>query len=324
MGFRPEGLAEILAGAPELLRRYRDAATADPPLHMLVQICVDWARCGLARAVPEADLLVFARDALEENRPDLDFRNDEMDEAMHRARRAIAGKGQVALLHTHRLPEQDRGYLAFDYLVAIDDGQDGGRARPVAESTWRRFLGSGTDEDAFYIGVAAFLRGNIPIALAAGRRAAESGDVSAQDFLGGLLLYRLDPPELDEARTWLTRAAEAGNTAAQVNLGLLLQGLDPPELDEARTWFTKAAQAGHTFAQACLGLLLLDLDPPELDEARTWYTRAAEAGYVDVQVNLGVLLATRLDPPELAEARTWLTRAAEAGNTDAQVNLGRL
>ena len=33
VGSRPEGLAEILAGAPELLRRYRDAATADPLLH---------------------------------------------------------------------------------------------------------------------------------------------------------------------------------------------------------------------------------------------------------------------------------------------------
>ncbi len=70
-GCRPEGLAEILAGAPELLRRYHDAATADPLLHILVQTCVDWARCGLARPIPEPDLLALARDALEENRPDL-------------------------------------------------------------------------------------------------------------------------------------------------------------------------------------------------------------------------------------------------------------
>ncbi|HKB31911.1 MAG TPA: hypothetical protein VKD26_13890, partial [Streptosporangiaceae bacterium] len=56
----PGGLAEILAGAPELLRRYRDAATADPPLHTLIQVGVDWARCGLARPIPEPDLLALA------------------------------------------------------------------------------------------------------------------------------------------------------------------------------------------------------------------------------------------------------------------------
>lgn len=38
---RPEGLTEILAGAPELLRRYHDAATTQPPLHILVQTCID-------------------------------------------------------------------------------------------------------------------------------------------------------------------------------------------------------------------------------------------------------------------------------------------
>ena len=47
--------------------------------------------------------------------------------------------------------------------------------------------------------------------------------------------------------------------------------LDPPELDEARTWYEKAADAGHTGAMNNLGTLLADqLDPPELDAARTW------------------------------------------------------
>ena len=145
----------MLAGAPELLRRYRDAATADPLLHILVQTCVDWARCGLARPIPEPDLLALARDALEENHPDRDLSDDEMDEALRRARKPIAGGGQVALLRTHRLTGRSRGYEAFDYLVAADDGQGGERARPVAETTWRRFLDRATDEDAFRIGIAA-------------------------------------------------------------------------------------------------------------------------------------------------------------------------
>ena len=325
VGSRPEGLAEILAGAPELLRRYRDTATADPLLHTLVQTCVDWTRCGLVRPIPEPDLLALARSALEESRPDLDPHDGEVDEALRKARKAIAGGGQVALLRTRRLPGS-RGYEAFDYLVAIDDGQGDERARPVAETTWQSFLERGTDEDAFYIGNAAYLRDNIPVAVAADRRAAEAGNIHAQSNLGFLLANRLDPPELAEARAWWTKAAEAGYTIAQLALGVVLaKELDPPELAEARTWLTRAAEAGLTEAQNNLGRLLASqLDPPELAEARTWLTRAAEAGLTEAQNSLGVLLASQLDPPELAEARTWLTRAAEAGDTEAQNNLGFL
>ncbi|HKB31857.1 MAG TPA: hypothetical protein VKD26_13620, partial [Streptosporangiaceae bacterium] len=61
--------------------------------------------------------------------------------------------------------------------------------------------------------------------------------------LAVLLADRLDPPELAEARTWYTRAAEAGDTDAQFNLGrLLATRLDPPQLGEARTWYTRARQ----------------------------------------------------------------------------------
>ena len=122
----------MLAGAPELLRRYRDAATADPLLHALVQTCVDWARCGLARPIPEPDLLALARDTLAENRPDLSARDDEIGRGAARAREPVAGEGQAALLRTHRLTGGSRGYEAFGYLVAADDGQSR-RARPAGD-----------------------------------------------------------------------------------------------------------------------------------------------------------------------------------------------
>ena len=120
-----EGLAEILADAPEVLRCYRDAATADPLLHILVQTCVDWARCGLVRPIPEPDLLALARDALAEHRPSLRLRDGEMDEALRRARKPVAAEGQIALLRTYRLTGRSHGYEAFDYLVAADDGEGG-------------------------------------------------------------------------------------------------------------------------------------------------------------------------------------------------------
>ena len=321
----PEGLAEILAGAPELLRRYRAAATADPPLHMLVQTCVDWARCTLAGPIPELDLLAIARDALWERRADLDLSNGVMGEALRQARTPIAGGGQVALLGTRRMSGGSRGYEAFDYLVAADDGQAGGSSRLVTQATWQRFLDRATDEDATGIAFRADQRDNIPVAVEAGRRAAKAGDTEAQNLLGLVLATRLDPPELAEARTWLTQAAKAGNVEAQNSLGLLLGSiLNPPERTKARTWLTRAAKAGDTAAQHNLGLLLEKLDPPELAEARIWLTRAAEAGDTQAQHSLGGLLGERLDPPELAEARIWLTRAAEAGSDRAQYGLGVL
>ena len=93
-GSRADGLAEMLAGAPELLRRYRAAATADPLLHALVQICVDWARCGLTRPINKPDLIALARDTLQENRPALSTRDDEIDAALREAAEPAAEKAK--------------------------------------------------------------------------------------------------------------------------------------------------------------------------------------------------------------------------------------
>jgi TPR repeat protein len=343
VGSRPDGLAETLAGAPELLRQYRGSAAASPALHMLVQTCVDWARCGLARPLPEAALLAIARKAFEEDRPFDDLTEEEMGKALRLARTPFAAGGQVALIGTSRLPDRSRGYEAFDYLVAADDGQGEERARAVTPNTWRWFLDEATDEDAFAIGAVAMQRGNIDVAVAATRRAADAGVPFAQFNLGTLLATM--PGKADEARALLARAAEEGNILADFNLDSishpagfgrgdrhlvivlpddsLAEIVRKPFLAGDRARFLEAAEAGDIDAQFALGLLHAQLDPPEMDEARAWYTRAAAAGNTDAQVNLGVLLA-ELDPPDLAGARTWWTRAAEAGNSDAQLDLARL
>jgi TPR repeat protein len=144
--------------------------------------------------------------------------------------------------------------------------------------------------------------------------------------LGVLLADRVDPPELDLARGWYQKAAEAGHTGAMVNLGVLLADrVDPPELDLARGWYQKAAEAGHIRAMFGLGVLLEErVDPPELDLARVWYQKAAEAGHIRAMFGLGVLLAERVDPPELDLARGWLEKAAEAGHSRAMFGLGVL
>jgi len=88
------------------------------------------------------------------------------------------------MLSTLALTDGSRGYRAFSYLLAADDGQGNIRARPVTGTIWRSFLDCATDEDAYYIGVAAYQRANSQVAIAASRRAAEAGDTRAQSNLG--------------------------------------------------------------------------------------------------------------------------------------------
>jgi TPR repeat protein len=68
-----------------------------------------------------------------------------------------------------------------------------------------------------------------------------------------LLADRLEPPDLAGARSWWTRAAEAGHPGAQHNLGVLLATLlEPPDLAAARSWLTRAAEAGRAEAREAL------------------------------------------------------------------------
>jgi TPR repeat protein len=84
------------------------------------------------------------------------------------------------------------------------------------------------------------------------------------------------------------------------NLGVLLANQwDPPELDQARTWWEKAADAETTSAMYKLSLLQANRwDPPQLDQARTWYEKAADGGNTNAMYNLGLLVTNQWDPPQ--------------------------
>jgi TPR repeat protein len=71
--------------------------------------------------------------------------------------------------------------------------------------------------------------------------------------LGLLYSHWTDPPDLDAARQWYERAADAGNHGAMNNLGWLLhKQMDPPDLDAAWHWYERAADAGHSRAKVNL------------------------------------------------------------------------
>ena len=80
---------------------------------------------------------------------------------------------------------------------------------------------------------------------------------------------------------------------AQSSLGLFLATLaQPPDLEGARHWYTKAAEAGSTKAQYRLAVLLATrVAPMDLPEARHWYTKAIDNGHPDTN-DLGPLLSS--------------------------------
>lgn len=114
----------------------------------------------------------------------------------------------------------------------------------------------------------------------------------------------------------LSRAAEAGNPAAQTQLGLRYrkgQGV-PADHTRAVAWYRRAADQGHADAQAYLGFMYMTGKGIRRDdrEAARWSRLAADQGNGIGQFNLGLMyLAGRGVPLDRVEAHRWLSRAAE-------------
>lgn len=151
-------------------------------------------------------------------------------------------------------------------------------------------------------------------------KAANAGNSRA---MVNLALLLCDSGDQDTALGWLQKAAEAGDLYGMNNLGALLAQQDPPNVDAALAWYKKAADEEDTDAMANLGKLFSQLDPPDLVSARKWFEKAAAAGHAGAMVHLGALLY-ELDPPDLDAARGWFTKAADEGDSDGMFNLGAM
>ncbi|MGV9336619.1 tetratricopeptide repeat protein, partial [Nocardia sp. NPDC003726] len=268
------GLGEGLAGAPELLARYDDARAADPELYAVIAVAIDWSRIGRTDLIPEPVLTDITLRELRTSHPHLEATTAGVHAAIHTARTPPPGAGRTAALHTAFLGDDVRGYRAFDYLAAADDGQANRAPRPIPDTYWHD---NTLDCDAgtlLVVGVAAYDRGNVPTATALFRKAAEAGNRDAMSNLGVLLKQRGD---IDEAELWYRKAVEAGNPGALFNLGNLLK--QRGDIDEAELWYRRAVEAGNRDAMSNLGNLLKQRG--DIDEAELWYRRAVEAGNRD-------------------------------------------
>ena len=105
----------------------------------------------------------------------------------------------------------------------------------------------------------AIERGHYATAERALRKAADKGDLRAQNNIGYLYEHGLGVVQSDaEALSWYSRAAEAGLPEAQHNLATLYhhgRGVSRNH-DVAYKWFTSAANAGYTEAEYMLASLI--------------------------------------------------------------------
>jgi hypothetical protein len=122
----------------------------------------------------------------------------------------------------------------------------------------------------------------------------------------------LDQGTHADARDWVWRASEAGNTQAMVVRAI---GLERADREDAERLLGQAAVRGDTTAMLYLGTMREQDGDPQA--ARDWFGKLAGLGDHAGMAKLGEVLMAE-DP---ARARDWLRKAADAGNAGAQSDL---
>lgn len=160
------------------------------------------------------------------------------------------------------------------------------------------------------------------------RKAADSGDPTAQNNLGYLYLTGIgvDPDEAAAAR-WFARALAGGSQEGKLNLALIyLKGSAPMrDVSLALNLLNQLAEQHNAHAEDTLGVMYLSGDgvPRDTAAAEKWFTRAAKHGDAHARFALGAL--NSIEPEhahDLPKAVKFLRLSAQGGYTRAMYILG--
>lgn len=188
-----------------------------------------------------------------------------------------------------------------------------------------RIMAQGSD---YPIGLDYYNKGDYKNAYTYFLRAANGGDMNAQNFIGNMYLNGQGVSKnLKEAFDWFYKSAVQGQMYAQANLGYMYdtgQGVNQ-DYRQAEEWYRKSAEQGYFYAQCCLGDIYgfgkgMSQDFPK---ALKWYRKAAEQGYAVAQCRLGELYDGGYGVKQNYEtALDWHTKSAHQGNAYSQGKLG--
>ena len=204
MSDRDFGVTEVLAGAPELIRRFEQAT---PTQRAILNAAIDARRLGLQGPLTAQNLSALARASMTDPHAGQALFARAMDELTEK-RRATA-----PLIPVRRRDGQALGYTVADYLLQRATAER--RAVPVNARMWDALIACELDaSDTFRLGSSVEHRLLLHDAISLYRRAASFGDGPALDRLAFLLDGRGD---LEQEIASL-RSDATGHPAAKADL----------------------------------------------------------------------------------------------------------
>jgi len=165
--------------------------------------------------------------------------------------------------------------------------------------------------------------------------AANGGDANSQFILGQAFKVGRSPHSTNYANAlaWLTKAAQQGLVAAQVQLAYLYES-GPESYDEsakgiqrdpvaARKWWTEASHGGDGTASCHLGKAARDGRDVQQDtvQAEIWYRKAVDQKNTECMLELATLLSKTPSQNNLLESQQLLRRADSLGRNGTTLNL---
>lgn len=178
---------------------------------------------------------------------------------------------------------------------------------------------------------AAYRRGDYATALPLYQSLADSGNATAQVYLGYMSRDGRGVAKDDaEAVKWFRKAADQGNANGQNALGFMIREGRGVTRDDAEAvqWFRKGAEQGSADAETNLGIMYATGRGVAKDETEAvrWFRMAAAQGFAPAQNNLGIAYRDGRGgvAQDYAEAMQWFQKAADQGFQSAKSNLARL
>ncbi|MYS85216.1 hypothetical protein GTZ85_34640 [Streptomyces sp. SID5474] len=314
-------VAQDLAGAPELLRRYKQGTPAG---RALLEAAMDARRLGIGLHLPQAFLTDAAADYLTDHDWD-QLTNDWADTTYADLARPVHGRqaplGRANPRPTRRSPVGPTPATApappTGPMVRLADylEQHGRTARrllcPPASFWHAAHIHLTHPGDLDNLAEAARDRGRLQWAHHLRLRAARTGHTGAMIELGWA---RQLAGDREGAESLYRQAADAGDPGAVRRLGQIREGVGDRE--SAETLYRQAADAGE--ADALRGLARLREAVGDSEGAEAYYRQAAGAGHTIAFTDL-VFIRERAGDRQGAEA--YARQGADAGDAFPLTNL---
>jgi hypothetical protein len=302
-------ITQYLAGAPQLLQRYRNAPR---PAQALIEAAMDLRRLGHGPALPLALLAAATPSYLSDQEWD-EAGDDWLEQALaYTARPCRGARGPLTRIRPRPgQPAHDQPlYRLAAYLEQV--GRIDRWLVVPPTGFWLAATESSAPDDAARLGLAAENRGRIRLASHLYERAALAGNSSA---LVGLVRIRDWLGDTAGANQVAERFAATGDTDALVALAGIR--LDSGDLTGAQRLYERAAAAGNT--DALIAQAVLREQVGDLDGAQRLCQQAAAAANPGTLITLAEI---RERAGDAAGAEHAAQIASDTGDLDPMIELG--